>query len=96
MSHEEMMRNMALAEDKRDFLNVLEQRFGAVPDDIVKKIEAITELDVMDRLFLVAVNAASWDIFVTELNEGKDSFKIIGENFNPLAKVQEKKENKAD
>ncbi|HLR80437.1 MAG TPA: hypothetical protein VK119_07630 [Bacillota bacterium] len=44
----------------------------------------IEDLNVLDRLFLVAVNAANWDVFVAELNEGKDSFKIVGDGFNPL------------
>lgn len=46
---------------------------------------AIQDLDVLDRLFLVAVNAANWDVFEAELNEGKDSFKMVGDGFDPLA-----------
>lgn len=91
-NHEEMMRNAALREDKKDLIEVLKQRFGFVTEEVVAKIEEIKELDVMDRLFVVAVNAADWDIFVTELKEGKNSFKIIGEEFNPLSKIQKPKE----
>lgn len=86
----DMMRNAALEADKRDLVDILQDRFGQVTEEIKQKIIAVNDLDVMDRLFVVAVNAANWEVFVKELNEGKDSFKIIGEDFNPLADVQKK------
>ncbi|MFA1821843.1 hypothetical protein ACDX78_16955 [Virgibacillus oceani] len=46
---------------------------------------AIDDLDVLDRLFLITVNAANWEVFLTELNEGKDSFKMEGDGFDLLA-----------
>jgi len=87
MPYEQLMRSQALEADKIDLIHILTDRFGSVPEDVLRKLEAISELDVMDRLFLVAVNAAEWSIFVTELNDGQHSFKIIGEDFNPLAKT---------
>jgi hypothetical protein len=86
----DMMRNAALESDKRDLIEILQGRFGQVTDDIKQKIIEVSDLDVMDRLFVVAVNAANWGVFVKELYEGKDSFKIIGEEFNPLANIQKK------
>lgn len=85
---EALFRQAALETDKQDLIGILKQRFGFVTDEVVEKINEITDLNRMDKLFIVAVNAADWDVFVTELTEGKDSFKIIGEEFNPLAKIQ--------
>ncbi|WP_163971763.1 hypothetical protein [Oceanobacillus halotolerans] len=78
--------------EKEDLLGLIQMRFGGVPEDIKGKIMALEDLDVLDRLFLIAVNAANWDVFVSELNEGKDSFKIVGDGFDPLAEVDKKKE----
>lgn len=89
---EAVLRDAALQNDKKDLIGVLTQRFGSVTDEVVEKINEVTDLNRMDKLFVVAVNAADWDIFVEELRTGKDSFKIIGEEFNPLAKVQKPKE----
>ncbi|AOZ91916.1 hypothetical protein [Paenibacillus crassostreae] len=87
MAYEEIMRNNALKSDMTDLLGILNTRFGSIPEDVELKVRAISDLDVMDRLFLVAVNAADLDVFVSELYEGQQSFKIIGEDFNPLAKT---------
>lgn len=84
----DMMRNAALESDKKDLVNILLDRFGQVTEEVKQKILDVSDLDVMDRLFVVAVNAANWDVFVKELYDGKDSFKIIGEDFNPLADIQ--------
>lgn len=84
----DMMRNIALRSDKTDLVEILNNRFGTVTDNVKQKIIEVNDLDVMDRLFVVAVNAANWEVFVKELFEGKDSFKIIGEDFNPLADIQ--------
>lgn len=89
MPYEQIMRNNALKSDATDLLGILNTRFGSIAQDVQLKITEISDLDVMDRLFLVAVNAASMAVFVTELFEGQHSFKIIGEDFNPLAKAKE-------
>ncbi|MBT2214765.1 hypothetical protein F3157_07790 [Virgibacillus dakarensis] len=73
--------------EKEDLLGLIHMRFGNVPKAIVEQIMAIDDLDVLDRLFLVAVNAANWDVFVNELNEGKASFKMVGDGFDPLAEI---------
>lgn len=72
-------------EEKEDLLGLVHMRFGHVPEDVKEQIMAIDHLDVLDRLFLVAVNAANWDVFVTELQQGEESFKMTGDGFNPLA-----------
>ena len=72
-------------EEKEDLLGLLHMRFGHISDEIHQKIFAIEDLDVLDRLFLVAVNSANWDVFEAELNQGQDSFKMVGDGFDPLA-----------
>jgi len=73
------------AHEIEDLLGLIQMRFGEVPKNVREQIMAIDDLNVLDRLFLVAVNAANWDVFVNELNAGKYSFKIVGDGFNPLA-----------
>jgi len=80
-------------QEKEDLLGLLHMRFGQISDDIHQKIFAIDDLDVLDRLFLIAVNAANWDVFETELNEGRDSFKMVGDGFDPLAEHKDKEED---
>lgn len=71
--------------EKEDLLGLIHMRFGKVPNHIRHKIMAIQNLDVLDRLFLITVNAANWDVFKAELDEGKNSFKMVGDGFDPLA-----------
>lgn len=81
----------ALRIDRADLLAILQQRFGSIPEDVRQQIERLDDLDTMNRLILVAVNASKFEIFVNELKEGKDAFRIVGEQFNPLAKDPEGK-----
>ncbi|TQS76477.1 hypothetical protein DX933_01140 [Ornithinibacillus gellani] len=94
MEHEHDHRHATISvAEKEDLLGLIHMRFGQVPASVREKIMAIDHLDVLDRLFLIAVNAANWDVFEAELNEGKDSFKITGDGFDPLA---EKRGNQSD
>lgn len=88
--HEDHRHETVNVREKEDLLGLVHMRFGDVPDDIKDKIMSIGDLDVLDRLFLIAVNAANWDVFISELNEGKNSFKMVGEGFDPLAEVNRK------
>jgi hypothetical protein len=74
--------------DREDLLAILSLRFGDVPSSITDQINAITKNSTLERLITVAANAASWEIFVSELLHGKESFKILGEAFNPLANAE--------
>lgn len=86
MNHEHDHRHDTISKaEKEDLLGLLHMRFGHVSHEVHEKIFAIDDLDVLDRLFLIAVNAANWDVFEAELNEGKDSFKMVGDGFDPLA-----------
>ncbi len=79
-----------LIEDRRDVLEVLSMRFGTVPEDIMRQIEAVRQPEAMQRLILVAANAADWDVFLEELREGEASFRILGERFDPSRHHTEK------
>lgn len=82
----------ALRTDKEDLLAILTMRFGTVTEDVREEIERIDKLDVLERLILVAANVPTWETFVKELKEGKDSFKLIGQMYDPLANHQQKGE----
>ncbi|HET7521845.1 MAG TPA: hypothetical protein VFJ73_00835 [Bacillales bacterium] len=74
-----------LATDRQDLHAVLTMRFGPIPDDVCKEIEAIDSTDTLERLILVAANVPAWSVFVTELREGKNAFKLTGQSYDPLA-----------
>ena len=71
--------------DREDLLAVLEMRFGAVPPDILRRIGGLRESDLLQRLILVAANVPDWKTFLDELGAQGESFRLVGEDFNPLA-----------
>lgn len=71
--------------DREDLLAILTMRFGAVPSDVRKRIEACGNLDTLERLVLVAANVPTWDVFLTELTSASDEFKVVGARFDPLS-----------
>lgn len=77
-----------LAIDKADLTAILEMRFGTLPADVYRRIHEISRPEVAERYILVAANAASWDVMATELDAPEDSFRIVGEQYNPTASVK--------
>jgi hypothetical protein len=73
-----------LVDDREDLIAVLQMRFGHVTGKIIEIIYEIDDLNTLQRLILAAANAVSWDVFVEELSAGERSFRLLGENFNPL------------
>ncbi|MEX2415551.1 MAG: hypothetical protein WD424_05355 [Paenibacillaceae bacterium] len=73
-----------LAQDQEDVLEILRMRFEVIPEGIVAKIMSIQKLDELQRLILVAANATDWTIFLEELQEGEDSFRLLGQRFDPI------------
>jgi hypothetical protein len=73
-----------LVDDREDLIAVLKMRFGMITGDLIEKIYEIDEMNTLQRLILSAANAADWDVFLEDFTEGKDSFRLLGENFNPL------------
>src|SRR5690625_5265327 len=75
----------ALQTDQNDLLAILVMRFGTIPEEVREKIEQIDQLDVVERLILVAANVPTWELFLKELDEGQDSFRLVGQMYDPLA-----------
>ncbi|KOP82757.1 hypothetical protein ACFFHH_05505 [Cytobacillus solani] len=73
-----------LVNDREDLIAVLRMRFGSLSGEIIEKIYEINEYSTLQRLILAAANAANWAVFEEELLASKDSFRILGEEFNPL------------
>jgi hypothetical protein len=71
-------------DDREDLLTVLRMRFGDIAPGIVEEVYKINDLDTLERLILVAANSPDLKTFLTELEEGKEGFKIVGEQFNPI------------
>lgn len=79
-----------LAVDREDLRTVLTMRFGPLPENVKREIEAIDSTDTLERLILVAANVPTWDTFLRELREGKQAFKIVGNLYDPLAVDQQR------
>jgi hypothetical protein len=79
-----------LVEDREDLLALLHIRFGKPPPGVIHAIYAINELDTLQRLILTAANAPEWKVFLEELREGSQSFRITGERFNPVNSFPDK------
>jgi hypothetical protein len=73
-----------LTDDREDLIAVLQMRFGPIPGSIIQRIYQLDDMNTLQRLILTAANAADWQVFMEELNAGSDSFKLVGEEFNPL------------
>ncbi|WP_026575446.1 hypothetical protein [Bacillus sp. UNC438CL73TsuS30] len=73
-----------LVDDREDLIAVLRMRFGSIPGEIIENIYGIDDMNSLQRLILSAANAANWNVFLEDFNEGRDSFRLLGENFNPL------------
>lgn len=76
-----------LIDDREDLIAVLRMRFGDVPGKMIEQIYEINEMGTLQRLILAAANASSWNIFLEEFQQGNGSYRIVGEDFNPLANL---------
>jgi hypothetical protein len=73
-----------LVDDREDLIAVLQMRFGNVPGEMIQRIYKIADYHILQRLILAAANAASWNVFLAEFQAGDNSFRLLGEEFNPL------------
>ncbi|WP_042455073.1 hypothetical protein [Neobacillus dielmonensis] len=73
-----------LVDDREDLIAVLQMRFGRMAAEVIEHIYGIGDYHTLQRLILAAANAASWEIFEEELQASNHSFRLIGEEFNPL------------
>ncbi len=76
-----------LEQDREDLIHVLKMRFGEIAPGIIEKVYEIDELDNLERLILAAANAPTLSVFLEELEAPHDSFKLVGERFNPLGSM---------
>lgn len=77
-------REASLVEDREDLLALLKMRFGHIAPGIIEAVYQLNDLNTIERLILVAANAPDLKTFLTELEAGEGSFKIVGDRFNPL------------
>ena len=76
-------------DDREDLIFLLRLRFGEVEPEVIEAIYEMDDLETIDRLILVAANAPEFRVFLEELNEGRGSFRIMGERFNPITTMLE-------
>ena len=74
----------ALVDDREDLIAILQMRYGQVPGEMINEIYEIGDMNTLQRLILSAANAANWDVFLEEFHNGRGSFRLVGESFNPL------------
>jgi len=73
-----------LVDDREDLIAVLRMRFGDIPGEMIEEIYQIDDMNTLQRLILAAANAVSWSVFKEEMQAGNDSFRLLGEGFNPI------------
>jgi hypothetical protein len=71
-------------QDREDLIALLQIRFGKIYPEVIEAIYKINKLDTLERLILVAANAQNLSVFIEELQEGQESFRILGDRFNPI------------
>lgn len=79
--------NAMLVDDREDLIAVLRMRFGNVPGEMIRQIYDIGDMNTLQRLILAAANAADWPVFEREFQAEEHSFRLLGEDFNPLANL---------
>lgn len=79
-----------IGEDRQDLIEVLRMRFGDIPSQVEERLYQLNDFETIERLILVAANAPTLKVFLEELDQGNQAFKLVGERFNPLQQLQEK------
>ncbi|WP_033829487.1 hypothetical protein [Bacillus andreraoultii] len=82
-------READLVQDREELIYVLRLRFGEIASGIIETIYQISELQTLERLILVAVNAPTLKVFLEELEAGEESYRIVGDRFNPIEITRE-------
>ncbi len=75
-----------LRTDKEDLTAIIELRFGVIPPEVQKRIDWFPHREMIERMIVVAANAATWETMLEELFEDRESFRIVGEQFNPTGR----------
>ncbi len=79
-----MEQEARLVGDREDLVTVLQMRFGTVPGDMIQAIYEISDFHLLQRLILAAANAADWQTFIQELDEGHHAVRLVGDSYDPL------------
>nr|WP_275695485.1 hypothetical protein [Fredinandcohnia sp. SECRCQ15] len=66
----------------------MRMRFGQLPGEMIQQIYEIEDYHILQRLILAAANATNWDVFLEDFQSRESSFRLLGEDFNPLADTQ--------
>ncbi|HLR61690.1 MAG TPA: hypothetical protein VK097_04535 [Lentibacillus sp.] len=82
-------REAAIEEDREDLIGLLKMRFESLEPEVIEAIYQLDDFETIERLILVGANAPDFKTFLEELEEGKGTFKIVGERFNPLENMPE-------
>lgn len=77
-----------LVDDREDLIAVLQMRFGNISGELIEKIYEIDDMNSLQRLILAAANASSWNVFMEDFQDGVGSFRLLGEDFNPLGVIK--------
>jgi hypothetical protein len=73
-----------LVNDREDLIALIQMRFGWISGEMIQEIYEIDDMNTLQRLILSAANAADWKAFMEDFTEGRGSYRLLGENFNPL------------
>jgi hypothetical protein len=77
------LETLAIQTDREDLHAILELRFGEIPKFVRDRIESIDNRQTLERMIVVAANATAFETVIEELFQERDSFRIVGEQFNP-------------
>ncbi|TMN23078.1 hypothetical protein FH966_09415 [Lentibacillus cibarius] len=77
----------AIEQDREDLIGLLKLRFGTLEPQVIEAIYQLDDYETIERLILVGANAPDFKTFLEELEEGKGTFRIVGERFNPLESI---------
>lgn len=81
-----------LIDDREDLIAVLRMRFGEISGQMIQQIYDISDYHILQRLIIAAANASSWGVFLEEFQAGEDSYRLLGEAFNPLSEIPKGRE----
>ncbi|MDP4084848.1 MAG: hypothetical protein Q8934_09565 [Bacillota bacterium] len=73
-----------LVQDREDLIALLQMRFAMKSPEVIEAIYKINKVDKLERLILVAANVPTLKVFIEEMQEGEDSFRILGDRYNPI------------
>jgi hypothetical protein len=76
-----------LVDDREDLIAVIRMRFGDVPGEMIEKIYEMDDVNQIQRLILACANASDWNVFLQEFQADNNSFRLVGEDFNPLGDI---------